>query len=129
MAFLGHDDFLVSKKDDGIIRGVVNGMLLSDPLLDTNVLNEGKGMFGAAIVRKDLNVYVNISYLAADSNSDMMADGIQSGTNDLYRFQLVNESRLTDPLLIRSLILLPDTLNYGEDVNAGNVYRFKCQIE
>ena len=54
MAFLGPDDILVTEKDTGVIRRILNGVMLQKPLLDVNVANYGdRGMLGIAVSNKD----------------------------------------------------------------------------
>src|ERR687885_1116544 len=60
MAFLGPNDILVLEKDKGTVRRVVNGRILSEPLLDVNVANKNeRGMLGIAIAR---NVTKHVIY-------------------------------------------------------------------
>jgi len=50
MAFLGPDDILVLQKDDGLVRRVLNGVLLQDPVLDLATQPTGeRGLLGIAI--------------------------------------------------------------------------------
>ena len=42
MDFLGPNDILVLEKDNGTVMRVVNGTLLSEPLLDVKVATEGE---------------------------------------------------------------------------------------
>jgi glucose/arabinose dehydrogenase len=54
MAFLGPDDILVTEKDTGVIRRILNGVMLQKPLLDVNVANYGhRGMLGIAVSNKN----------------------------------------------------------------------------
>ena len=50
MAFLGPDDILVTEKDTGNVRRIVNGVMLQEPLLDVNVATYGhRGILGIAV--------------------------------------------------------------------------------
>ena len=50
MSFLGPNDFLVSQKNDGKVLRVLNGTLLSKPLIDVKVANQyERGLLGLAI--------------------------------------------------------------------------------
>ena len=50
MAFLGPNDILVTEKDAGTVRRIVNGTELQQPLLDVSVATYGhRGMLGIAI--------------------------------------------------------------------------------
>ena len=56
MDFLGPNDLLVLEKDNGTVRRVVNGTLLSESLLDVNVATEGeRGMLGIAVAKDQNN--------------------------------------------------------------------------
>lgn len=51
MAFLGPNDILVTGKNTGTVRRIVNGTLLPRPLLDVNVATfTHKGVLGIAVV-------------------------------------------------------------------------------
>lgn len=53
MAFLGPDDILVLEKNQGIVKRIVNGTILGDPLLDVNVGTKAeRGMLGIDISRQ-----------------------------------------------------------------------------
>jgi glucose/arabinose dehydrogenase len=50
MAFLGPNDILVLEKDKGIVRRIIDGKMLPDPLLDVNVANKSeRGLLGSII--------------------------------------------------------------------------------
>ena len=50
MAFLGPKDILVTEKDTGTVRRIVDGMILPQPSLDVNVATYGhRGMLGMAM--------------------------------------------------------------------------------
>ncbi|HYY50715.1 MAG TPA: PQQ-dependent sugar dehydrogenase [Nitrososphaeraceae archaeon] len=52
MAFLGPDDILVLEKDNGTVQRIVNGQILSEPVLDVNVANKfERGLLGIAIAK------------------------------------------------------------------------------
>jgi glucose/arabinose dehydrogenase len=51
MAFVGPDDILVLEKNTGIVKRIVNGQMLDEPILDVNV--DGKderGMLGFSVL-------------------------------------------------------------------------------
>jgi glucose/arabinose dehydrogenase len=51
IAFLGLNDFLVTEKDAGTVRRIVNGTELHQPLLNVSVATYGhRGMLGMAVV-------------------------------------------------------------------------------
>ena len=50
MTFLGPNDILVTEKDAGTVRRVVNGTVLTQPLLDVSVATYGhRGLLGIAV--------------------------------------------------------------------------------
>ena len=50
MAFLGPNDTLVTEKDAGTVRRIVNGTQLQQPLLNVSVATYGhRGMLGIAV--------------------------------------------------------------------------------
>jgi hypothetical protein len=50
MVFLNPDDLLILEKNKGTVKRIVNGTMLSEPLLDLNVANKNeRGMLGIAI--------------------------------------------------------------------------------
>ncbi|MDQ3840278.1 MAG: PQQ-dependent sugar dehydrogenase, partial [Thermoproteota archaeon] len=53
MAFLGSEDILVTEKDTGEVKRIINGELLEEPLLDVKVANEAeRGLLGIAVSKK-----------------------------------------------------------------------------
>ena len=64
MAFVGPNDFLVLEKNKGIVQRIVNGKMLSHPLLNANASNgEGRGMLGIAVMQYNGHIFVFLSYL------------------------------------------------------------------
>ncbi|MGI9011544.1 MAG: PQQ-dependent sugar dehydrogenase, partial [Nitrososphaeraceae archaeon] len=51
IAFLGPNDILVLEKDKGTVQRIVNGKILTEPLLEVNVAKESnsRGMLGIAV--------------------------------------------------------------------------------
>jgi hypothetical protein len=50
MAFLSPVDLLILEKNIGTVKRIINGTMLSEPLLDVNVVNKNeRGMLGIAI--------------------------------------------------------------------------------
>ena len=50
MAFIGPNDILVLEKDNGIVKRIVNGVILEEPVLDVNVATAyERGLLGIAI--------------------------------------------------------------------------------
>ena len=53
MAFMGPNDILVLEKDTGMVKRIVNGVSLKEPMLDVNVATAyERGLLGIAITEK-----------------------------------------------------------------------------
>ena len=58
MAFVGRDDILVLEKDNGIVKRIVNGVILEEPVFDVNVSTAfERGLVGIAIAENDNETY------------------------------------------------------------------------
>jgi aldose sugar dehydrogenase len=124
MAFLGQDDILVLEKDKGTVRRIVNGTLLSKPLLDVPVANKNeRGMLGIAIARHepDHRIYVFLFYTASATGRD--GDDITLNKeplgNRLYRYEYIN-GKLTNPKLFLDLPTLPGPIHNGGVLRIGH---------
>ena len=107
MAFLGPDDILVLEKNEGTVKRIVNGELLSEPLLRVDVsIPSERGMLGIAIGKNQSNKetprYVFLYYTEPEPKSEA-SESADDGTskypaasNNVYRYELV-EGKLTNP--------------------------------
>jgi aldose sugar dehydrogenase len=105
MAFLGQDDILVLEKDKGTVRRIVNGTLLSKPLLDVPVAAKGeRGMLGIAIAghEADHRIYVFLFYTesATGRDGDDITLNKEPLGNRLYRYELVDNKLVNQKLLL-----------------------------
>lgn len=121
MAFLGPDDILVLEKNKGTVQRIVNGKMLSEPLLDVNVNGENeRGMVGIAIsMSVPEHTYVFLYYTEAEGEDDGEPLG-----NRLYRYELIN-NKLLNPLLILDLKIKTLDFHNGGTILIGrdnNVY-------
>jgi aldose sugar dehydrogenase len=116
IAFLGPDDMLVLEKDNGTVKRIVNGKMLSQPLLDVNVATQiERCMCGIAISRNDLNrTYVFLYYTEADGR-----DGGPAINNRLYRYEMTGNNKLTNPVLLLNLPALPGPRHNGGAIIIG----------
>ena len=139
MAFLDQDDILVIEKDTGIVRRIVNGVLLQDPLLDVNVATQGhRGMLGIAVSNgissssppsrsldheisnsnthasnTDSTKYVFLYYTAtATADGEDIIEGKQPVGNVVYRYEFVN-NKLINPKLLLDLPATPGAIGNG----------------
>ena len=120
MAFLGPKDILVTEKDDGTVRRIVNGILLPQPLLHVPVaIKSERGMLGLDVA-KHVNgpTYVFLYYTEAggtQTGDDLTGSGIKPKSNAVYRYELVNNQ------LINPKILLNLPANPGPNHNGGKI--------
>jgi aldose sugar dehydrogenase len=115
MAFLDHDDILVLEKNEGTVKRIVNGTMLSEPVLDVNVANQAeRGMLGIAIKKlENGTTYVFIYYTEAKSS-----DGDEPVGNRVYRYELIN-GRLVNPKLLLDLPAIPRPVHNGGKIIVG----------
>ncbi|MGN6630501.1 MAG: PQQ-dependent sugar dehydrogenase [Candidatus Nitrosocosmicus sp.] len=128
MAFLGPKDILVTEKDDGTVRRVVNGSLLPQPLLQVPVaIKSERGMLGLDIAKHTNGpTYVFLYYTESGGKQtgDDATGGIKPKANAVYRYELVND-HLVNPKLLLSLPAFPGPFHDGGKVAIGpdnNVY-------
>ena len=142
MDFLGPNDILVTEKDEGTVRRVLNGTELQQPLLNVSVATEAhRGMLGIAVApsltpdhlpnhskssNPNSNVtYVFLYYTQPKANiGDDIAEGKQLPGNLLYRYELEND-KLANPKLLLDLPATPGAIGNGGKVIIGpdgNVY-------
>jgi aldose sugar dehydrogenase len=70
---LGPDDILVLEKNNGIVRGIVNGAMLPEPLLDVSVANKNeRGMLGIAVSKNENRTDVFCTILNLEDKMVMM---------------------------------------------------------
>ena len=80
MAFLGPDDILVLEKNEGTVKRIIDGEMLSEPLLkvDVSTLSE-RGMLGITVTKDETShifPYVFLYYTkpATSTDQEMEAD-------------------------------------------------------
>jgi hypothetical protein len=121
MAFLGTNDILVLEKDKVTVQRILNGKILSCPLLDANVSNgEGRGMLGIATMRNKGHIFVFLSYLQSATgkpNGDISQGKLPLG-NRLYRYELV-ENKLVNSKLLLDLPDLSSLFHYDGVIVVG----------
>src|SRR5919199_329414 len=145
IAFLGPNDMLVTEKDSGIVRRIVNGTELQQPLLNVSVATYGhRGALGIAIAshpplttahinpnshhnKTTTTAYIFLYYTQAQTHTgDDITQGKQPLGNRLYRFELNNNNnKLVNPKLLLDLPGSPGAIGNGGKVVIGpdnNVY-------
>ena len=142
MAFLGPNDILVLEKDTGMVKRIVNGVILEEPVLDVNVATAfERGLIGIAIAANDNDIdndtmlrNFNIVYLyyteseqdANDDCSDTSSCSIENAPlgNRLYRYELV-DNKLINPELLLNLPASSGAVHNGGAILIGpdnNIY-------
>ena len=141
MAFLDPDNILVTEKDTGIVRRILNGVMLQKPLLDVNVATYGhRGMLGIAISNNNSNTfgndkigtndngssgisspnnaniiskYVFVYYTSAQrEDGEDITQGKQPIGNVVYRYEFV-DNKLINPKLLLDLPATPGAIGNG----------------
>src|SRR5215208_2222866 len=138
MAFIGPNDILVLEKDTGIVKRIVNGTILEEPLLDVNVATAfERGLVGIAIAenysettqRNASIVYLYYTESEQDANdvcSDTGSCSEENGPlgNRLYRYELV-DNKLVNPNLLVNLPASSGAVHNGGSILIGpdnNIY-------
>ena len=123
MSFLDSDDILVTEKNTGMVKRILNGVILKEPLLILNVENywEG-GLLGIAVDKGTVHskpIYVYIYYSSPvreerenDYNKNQTIEG-----NMLYRYEY-HDGKLVNPKLV---LKIPYPQNYTGIHNGGAV--------
>jgi glucose/arabinose dehydrogenase len=115
MAFVGPDDILVLEKNTGLVKRIVNGQMLDEPILDINI--DGKDERGMLGIATDANSHVFLYYTEAKEDGDHKGGGDTLG-NRLYRYELVG-NKLVNPKLLLDLPYLPGPAHNGGVVKIG----------
>src|SRR5919112_521852 len=137
MAFAGPNDILVTEKNTGMVKRIINGQLNPKALLDVSVANVAeRGMLGIAILNNNNSsngnaatntispTYVFLYYTESSSATD--GDDVDSEEsvlgNRLYRYELV-DNQLVNPKLLLDLPAdpPPGRENAEKAHNAGKV--------
>jgi glucose/arabinose dehydrogenase len=123
MSFLDSNDILVTEKNTGMVKRVLNGTILERPVLNVDVQNywEG-GLLGIAVDRhaSDTNsayVYLYHSSPVIKESGDYNRTQTQEQGNLLYRYEY-NDGKLVNPKL---LLKIPYPQNFTHIHNAGVV--------
>jgi glucose/arabinose dehydrogenase/plastocyanin len=125
MAFLGPDDILVLEKNAGKVNRIVNGKMLSKPVLDVDVSNKiERGLLGIAVaptLSSDEKRYVFLYYTQAGGNTD--GDEFRGLAppvgNMVYRYEFA-KGKLINPELLLQLPANPGTTG-RPDHNGGKI--------
>ncbi|MDN5846094.1 MAG: PQQ-dependent sugar dehydrogenase [Candidatus Nitrosocosmicus sp.] len=125
MAFLNQNEILITEKETGKVRMIVNGQLQETPALDVSVANSiERGLLGIAISKQeqlnDGKTYVFLSYTESGNDEDGsdVEDGVEPLGNRLYRYEYI-DGQLVNPILLLDLTANPPN-DRGEH-NGGKI--------
>ena len=136
MEFLGKNDIIVLEKNKGTLLRVLDGKILSRPLLDVDVANENeRGLLGLTIGKDNsVNGSANIYLFFTESgvgkdNFDFCPEiinclGDQPKGNRLYKYQLIDD-KLVNPKLLLDLPSSTGSNHIGGVIDIGpdnNIY-------
>ena len=120
IAFLGPNDILALEKDKGTVQRIVNGKILTEPLLEVNVAKDGnRGMLGIAVSKGEEIGPTNIFLYFTEAPLGEFPIG-----NRVYKYELVN-NKLVNPILLLNLPAIPGPSHNGGAIMIGpdnNIY-------
>ena len=124
-AFLAPDDILVSEKNTGMVKRIINGTVLDKPILDVPVANKGeRGLLGMAVDKSEVNlthVFLYFTESASHKDGDDVTSNLDPLGNRLYRYTLVDNKLIEPKLLLNISAATPskDTFHYGGKIVIG----------
>src|SRR6187551_2682099 len=122
MSFIGNDYILVTEKETGIVKRVLNGQVQETPALDVSVANSiERGLLGIAVSKQpDGKTYVFLSYTESGNDADGsdVEDNVDPSGNRLYRYDYV-DGKLINPVLLFDLTAIPE--NERGEHNGGKI--------
>jgi glucose/arabinose dehydrogenase len=121
MAFLGPNDILVLEKEKGTVQRIINGQMLSEPLLDVNVgASQERCMCGIAVSKSiPGHTYVFLYFTEMESTDEEdIIKGIDPLGNRLYRYEFINNT-LINPKLLLDLPAVPGPRHNGGAITIG----------
>ena len=122
MSFLGNNDIVVTEKETGIVKRVLNGQIQDTPALDVSVANSiERGLLGIAVSKQpDGKTYVFLSYTESgdDADGSDVEDNVDPSGNKLYRYDYV-DGKLINPVLLFDLTAIPE--NERGEHNGGKI--------
>jgi glucose/arabinose dehydrogenase/plastocyanin len=125
LAFIGPNDILVLEKSSGKVKRIVNGSVLSKPVLDLAVANKiERGLLGIAVapnVTQDGKKYVFLFFTQAGgvTDGDEFSQKPPAKGNMIYRYEWVS-GKLINPKLLLQLPANPGATG-RPDHNGGKL--------
>jgi len=145
LAFLDKDDILITEKDTGIVRRIVNSVMVKEPLLDLNVATLGhRGLLGIAVTnannssnvssfpinpesvnnntqdtKTNITKHIFLYYTAASTkDSDDITEGIPPLGNLVYRYEFI-DNKLVNPQVLLKLPASQGAIGNGGKILIG----------
>ncbi|NOJ31195.1 MAG: hypothetical protein DA329_03535 [Candidatus Nitrosocosmicus sp.] len=122
MSFIANNDILVTEKNTGLVKRVLDGNIQDTPLLDVPVANDiERGLLGIAVSKQvDGKLFVFLSYTESANGEDGsdVDDQVDPSGNRLYRYEYV-DGHLINPLLLLDLTATP--INFRGEHNGGKI--------
>lgn len=119
MAFVGPDDILVLEKDTGMVKRIVNGTVLAEPVLDVSVANSvERCLCGIAVSTDYSKTYVFLYFTEIEGKDGEDKSGKEPIGNRVYRYEL-SDDVLINPLLLMDLPANPGPRHNGGDIIIG----------
>jgi len=132
IAFLGPNDMLVLEKDRGTVTRIVDGKILSQPLLNLSVATYlERGMQGIEVARHNSHTFIFLSFTGSGGGrlGDDSSEGLQPLGNVLYKYELIKDEsghlQLRPDMLLSLLPATPGPYHNGGKIIIGpdkNVY-------
>jgi len=121
MAFLGPNDILVLEKNEGLVKRLVDGKLLPQPLLQVPVANVGeRGLVGIAVAKNQTGltrVFLYYTKSGGGVTGDDWTDKVPC-CNVLYRYDFL-DNKLVNPKLLLSVPADLGSLHNGGRIIIG----------
>ena len=125
MAFLGPDDILVLEKEKGTVQRITHGKMSEEPLIDLNVAySHERGMLGIAVAETSSTnsshtyIFLYFTLSQIDEDDDTLDQGYWV-RNYVYRYELINDTKLLHPQLLLSTPPTNDTWHNGGKLLIG----------
>jgi glucose/arabinose dehydrogenase len=107
--FLSNSDIILLEKDSGQVRRIVNGTMVSEPLMKENVNKKGEnGMLGIASSKLEESGKINVFLYFTEalpgttgfSNTSGLSTNYNGSANRLYRYELAGDALVSPELLL-----------------------------
>jgi aldose sugar dehydrogenase len=125
IAFINSSDVLVTEKNEGTVKRIVNWTILPDPLLKSNVSSlVESGMLGISVLKHEDKNSGNSTYVFLYLTENVEKDEETKSLNRLYRYELEG-NKLINPSLIFEITGSLISIHNGGDIAIGpdrNVY-------